>query len=128
MLLKWQSAVEQKISSAAQKTDVIVLCTLESSYSSYREDRQRMMLAPFAPRRLATNQSMVVVRLPYITAEWLDKAIGSSSYSRRWYNRVAAEASDTPEILDMVAGLLDYNGEEMSKLDVVLDVARATLG
>jgi hypothetical protein len=71
---------------------------------------------------------MAVVRLPHLTAEWLDKMIGSSSYSRRWYGRVPAEATDTPEVLEMVAGLLDYNGEEMSKLDVVLDVARATLG
>jgi hypothetical protein len=128
MLLRWQNTVEQLIVATASKPDVVVLCTLESSYGSYRDDRQRMMLAPFAPRRLATNQSMAVVRLPHLTAEWLDKMIGSSSYSRRWYGRVPAEATDTPEVLEMVAGLLDYNGEEMSKLDVVLDVARATLG
>lgn len=123
---KWEEKSESIIASAASREDSIVLCPLDAPVG-YRDDRLRLVLAPFAPKRLASASNMVVVRLPYLVAEWVDKNV-RSNYRTRWFGRVAADESDSDVVLEVAAGLLDHSGGEMANLDVVVDVARATLG
>lgn len=122
----WRASAEKIIENASGRPDSIVLCPLDTP-TGYREsDKLRLVVAPFAPRRLASSSTMVVVRLPYLVAEWVDKA-ARSNYRTRWFGRVEADDSDSNEMLDVVAGLLDYNAGEMANLDSVVQVARATL-
>lgn len=116
----WSANAQRFVDQHLDKPDRAVLTELDTRYG---ESKVMLMLSPFAPLRLQSNQAMVVAKIPAIVGTWLEKR-SRSHYA--WYENIEASEDDTAEMLQFCAALLDQHGGEMAKLSTVLEVARVT--
>lgn len=116
----WSVTAQRHVDENINKPDRVVLTEPDTRYGS---SRVMLMLSPFSPLRLQSNQTMVIAKVPALVGKWLE-ARSRSHYA--WYGNVESSDEDTAEMLQFCAALLDQHGGEMSKLETVLEVARVT--
>jgi hypothetical protein len=117
---KWSATAQRHVDENINKPDRVVLTEPDTRYSS---SRVMLVLSPFSPLRLQSNQTMVIAKVPALIGKWLESR-SRSGYA--WYGNVESSDEDTAEMLQFCAALLDQHGGEMSKLETVLEVARVT--